>query len=653
MRRATTTGWEASAEPVDVLHVDDDPDLLGLSSAYLEHEFERFEVSTETSAREALASLPGDLDCIVSDYEMPGVDGLEFLERVREKRPDLPFILYTGKGSEDIASEAIKRGVTDYLQKGGPDTLELLANRIENAVQRYWSERRVAERTREFETLVDNLPGIVFQCLAEEDWPMRKVRGECERLCGYDADALTSDEVVWGRDVIHPDDQPRVGEQLRPAIDSGEPFEMTYRIVTRDGDTRQVWERARGVYDDDGTLEAIEGFITDLVDRREWGEVESEARESESHASGEASGYGEFPTDLDFVFDRVTDVLYGLDTEWRVTYLNEGARQVLSTDVGEGLTKGEIVGEVLWELDPHLEELELYETCHEAMERQEMVSHTTRHEDHHKDHDETFWAYTRAFPSESGVTVISRDVTERVENERELQRQNERLEEFASIVSHDLRNPLNVAQGHLQLARETGDLEHLDTVSKAHGRMSGLVDDLLALAREGAEIDELESVDLAAFARECWRHVETPRGSLDVDVDRTIRGDSSRLAQLFENLFRNAVEHGSTGSQPSEAAGDAVEHGDADVTVRVTASEGGFAIEDDGPGIPPEERDRVFRAGYSTSEDGIGFGLRIVKEIADAHGWDVAVTESEAGGARFEFAGVEMDETAGVEMDEK
>ena len=644
MRRAVATGWEASAGTVDVLHVDDDPGLLDLSSAYLEHECERFEVSTETSAREALASLPENLDCIVSDYEMPEVDGLAFLEQVRERRPDLPFILYTGKGSEDIASEAIKRGVTDYLQKGGPDTLELLANRIENAVQRYWSERRVAERTREFETLVDNLPGVVFQCLPEEDWPMHRVHGECERLCGYHADALTDGDVVWGRDVIHPDDQSCVGEQFRPAIDSGEPFEMTYRIVTRDGDTRWVWERARGVYGEDGTLEAVEGFITDLVDRPERSEGESEATESGPHVAGGASGGGEFPADLEFVFDRVTDVFYGLDTEWRVTYLNEGARQVLSADVGEHLTKAEIVGEVLWELDPHLEELELYETCHEAMERQEMVSHTARHEDHHKDHDETFWAYTRVFPSESGVTVISRDVTERVENERELQRQNERLEEFASILSHDLRNPLNVAQGHLDLARDTGDLEHLDTVSNAHGRMSGLVDDLLALAREGAEIDELESIDLAAFARQCWRHVETPRGSLEIDVDRTIRGDSSRLAQLFENLFRNSVEHGSTSSQPSEAAGD--------VTVRVAESEGGFAIEDDGPGIPPEERDRVFRAGYTTSEDGIGFGLRIVREIADAHGWAVAVTESEAGGARFEFAGVEMDEAVGVEMDE-
>ena len=630
MRRVGTTGWEASAGTVNVLHVDDDPDLLRLSSAYLEHECERFEVATETNAQEALASLSEDLDCIVSDYEMPGVDGLEFLERVRERRPELPFILYTGKGSEDIASEAIKRGVTDYLQKGGPDTLELLANRIENAVQRYWSERRVAERTREFETLVDNLPGIVFQCLAEKDWPMYRVHGECKRLCGYDADALTSGDVVWGRDVIHPDDQPRVGEQFRPAVDSGEPFEMTYRIVTRDGDTRRVWERARGVYDDDGTLTVIEGFITDLVDRREWGDskVWNGADENESYAAEDVTEYGKFPTDPDFVFDRVTDVLYGLDTEWRITYLNEGARQVLSTDVGEDLSKEEIVGEVLWELDPHLKEIQLYQTCHEAMEHQEMVSHTSRHEEHYKDHDETFWAYTQVYPSESGVTVISRDVTERIENERQLQRQNERLEEFASIVSHDLRNPLNVAQGHLDLARETDELEHLDTVSKAHDRMSGLVDDLLALAREGAEIDELESIDIAAFARQCWQHVETPHGSLDIDIDRTIWGDASRLAQLLENLFRNAMEHGGS-----------------DVTVRVTASKGGFAIEDDGPGIPAEERDRVFRAGYTTSEDGIGFGLRIVEEIADAHGWKVAITESEAGGARFEFTGVEMNGT--------
>ena len=84
-----------------------------------------------------------------------------------------------------------------------------------------------------------------------------------------------------------------------------------------------------------------------------------------------------------------------------------------------------------------------------------------------------------------------------------------------------------------------------------------------------------------------------------------------------------------------------MEHGGEDVTVRIGELDGGFSVEDDGPGIPPEDREQIFDAGYSTTRDGTGFGLSIVQEIIEAHGWTVAVTEGADGGARFEITGVE------------
>ncbi len=109
---------------------------------------------------------------------------------------------------------------------------------------------------------------------------------------------------------------------------------------------------------------------------------------------------------------------------------------------------------------------------------------------------------------------------------------------------------------------------------------------------------------------------------------------------MFENLFRNSVEHGSTSSRTE--SDDSVEHGRcadgaAPVTVSVGTTDDGFYVADDGVGIPPEERDDVFERGYTTSDTGTGFGLAIVVEVAQAHGWSVSVTESEDGGARFEF----------------
>ena len=205
------------------------------------------------------------------------------------------------------------------------------------------------------------------------------------------------------------------------------------------------------------------------------------------------------------------------------------------------------------------------------------------------------------------------------ETKRELEQQNKQLEEFTSVVSHDLRNPLNVAMGRLKIAREQHDSEHLDAVARAHDRMASLIDDLLAVARQGSAATDLEMLDFEAVVRESWQTVETESATLRVESGRSVRAEESRLRQLFENLFRNSVEH----------AGE-------DVTVTVGGVADGVFVEDDGPGIDPENRQRVFESGYSTAEDGTGFGLSIVKAVAEAHGWRVQANESDNGGARFE-----------------
>jgi signal transduction histidine kinase len=222
-----------------------------------------------------------------------------------------------------------------------------------------------------------------------------------------------------------------------------------------------------------------------------------------------------------------------------------------------------------------------------------------------------------------GQLLLFSDVTESERHRRELERQNERLEQFASVVSHDLRNPLNVAQGRLELARDVRDDDNLETVAAALDRMEALVADLLALARQGEAIGDTEPCDLRAVAEEAWAGVDTGDAALDVTGDRTFAADRTRLVQLFENLFRNSLEHAGS-----------------DVTVSVAATGDGFAVADDGPGIPADQRDRVLEPGVTTTEGGTGFGLAIVASIASAHGWTVTVGESEDGGARFAFAGV-------------
>jgi PAS domain S-box-containing protein len=211
----------------------------------------------------------------------------------------------------------------------------------------------------------------------------------------------------------------------------------------------------------------------------------------------------------------------------------------------------------------------------------------------------------------------------RASREEELHRQNERLDQFASVVAHDLRNPLSVAMGFLEIAEETGNAEHFEKVESAHDRIERLIEDLLTLARGETTIENAEEIDLESITTEAWGYVGTEEATLTV-ADRipAVTGDAGRLTQLFENLFRNAIEHGG-----------------ADVTVTVGGLDGddGFYVEDTGSGIPQERRDDVFKHGVTSSDGGTGFGLSIVADIAKAHGWTVSVTDGTDGGARFEF----------------
>ncbi|WP_280586355.1 ATP-binding protein [Halorubrum sp. Boch-26] len=204
-----------------------------------------------------------------------------------------------------------------------------------------------------------------------------------------------------------------------------------------------------------------------------------------------------------------------------------------------------------------------------------------------------------------------------------IEERNDRLEAFAGIVSHDLRNPLNVASGHLALEREKNDSEHLDSIADAHDRMETLIEDLLRLARSGQDIENVEQIRLPEILKMSWENVATANATIETDVDQTIRADRNRLRQVLENLIRNSVEHGGE-----------------NVTVTVGRLDDGFYFEDDGPGIPPDDRERAFDAGYSTSEGGTGFGLSIVKQIVEAHEWTIEITDGTDGGVRFEITNV-------------
>jgi PAS domain S-box-containing protein len=576
----------AGDDNIRALYVDDEPDFAEMASVFLEREDARLEVETASRAGDGLNRLADSaFDCVISDYDMPIQDGIEFLKTVRQKYPQLPFILYTGKGSEEVASDAISAGATDYMQKqSGTDQYTVLANRIKTVVERTQAQQRYQRQIDAIESVREGIAILdadghhvnVNQAYADIH------NADTNELLGKHWSALyTEDEVEYIRTEVFP-------------------------IVEKDG----YWEgQTAGVRADETMFSKDCVFSTTANDMLicTVRDVSKQA-ESQKHLNR-----------YEALIEVIKDPVYVLDEEGRFEFVNEAfvetfgyeQDEVLGSDVSiikdeTAVKQGEDnLGRVL---SSNGEDSVFFET-----EIQPKNGEPIPCEDH-----------MTALPYEGdyfdGSAGILRDISEQKERERELERQNERLDEFASVVSHDLRNPLTVAEGNVELLREECESSRIDKINSALTRMDELIDNLLELSRVGDNITHKESVSLAELSENCWQSVETGNATLHVEASRTIKADQSRLAQLFENLIRNAVEHTSQ-----------------DVTVTVGEFEGGFYVEDDGSGIPEDSRDDVFEAGYTTTDEGTGFGLSIVKEVAEAHRWEISIAEGSEGGARFEI----------------
>lgn len=710
----------AEKKVIRVLHVDDEPDFGETVAAFLRREDERFEIESATSAREGLDYLAtSDFDCIVSDYDMPEKNGIEFLQDVREEHPDLPFILYTGKGSEDIASEAISAGVTDYIQKeSGTSHYTVLANRVRTAVDRYSAQAKLADRERRLNLFFEQSPLGVIEW--DESFEFVRQNGAAEEILGYPADELAGQS--W--EMIVPDSEGEaVGNVVSDLLDDTGGYHSINQNVRKDGERIVCEWHNRVVTDETGEVAAVFSQFQDITNRekrkRELEKYEAYLRGSTDiitvldedgtiqyqspsvtrilgYESDELIGENGFelvhPEEREKAYETFQTILAGekrhasvevrLQTagnEWHwleirgtnyldnpdiegiivnsrdITARKEHEQALLETsgqlqalfeespdminvhDVDgniietnprlceeTGYDETELVGMNVWDIDTTIEP-DKVRTMWEEME--EGAQLRLEGEYQRKD-DSTFpvEVHIRRHSIDDNIrfVVISRDISER-------KRREEQLEQFASVISHDLRNPLNVAQARLELAQEECNSEHLDTIEQSHTRIHALIEDLLTSAREGEQVGYTEEIRLATLVEDCWQTVETGDATLENGADLHLRADRSRLRQLLENLFRNGIKHAGR-----------------EVTITVGEMPDGFYIEDDGPGIPESERGSVFDVGFSTAEKGTGFGLNIVEQIAEAHGWEISLTAAHSGGARFEITGVEIDHFGSV-----
>jgi PAS domain S-box-containing protein len=522
------------------------------------------------------------------------------------ERPGPVELTVVVDGSESVYEHRFSRvstGATDVGTKGTTKAVAVVAREVTDRKAR----ERELRRTQELMSDMERLANIGAWEYDPETDDTAHTAGE---LRIYGVDPTTDLRLDEAFEFYQTTDRARLRDRLRECIETGDSYEMDVRVTRADGEQRWVTAQAKRIQRQDTRV--VRGYVQDITDKKERITTLEQ---------------------IETLFENAQDMLFIIQCSGdefvvkRVNSAFESATGLASEDL-HGKTPRELFGEARG-----TEIQNRYRRCIETGEplryEETLTEKQVPNKESPTDDGLTYWRThitpVKADGDTDWIVSSTRDINEQKRREQRLKRRNERLDEFTSIITHDLRSPLNVAKGRLELARTDCDSEHLADAADAIDRCQALISDTLTLTRQGEQIGEMGSVALSDVAERSWQTVVTGSAELDVESVSTVHADSSSLRQLLENLYRNAVEHGG-----------------GDVTVRVGETDDGFYVADTGSGISESDRTKVFEAGYSTGSDGTGFGLRIVKGIADAHGWEVAVTESEQGGARFEFGDVQF-----------
>jgi PAS domain S-box-containing protein len=727
---------EADDHAPTVLCVDDDEDTLLLVAEHLE------DLGLDTvslSDPEAAVERVDDpaVECVVSDYAMPSMTGLELLAEVREHRPNVPFVLFTGQGSESLASEAIGEGVTDYVLKDGTDPYRRLRERVGRAVAEGRAERTRRRYTKllgasdevvlvlspggeirdvsesvervfgyrpdevlgtdveeyihpeDAEDVFDRLAGLlsdeesaerlelrvrdghdewvtveawakdfvadpdvggvvvylrdVTERAEREAWVRAVIEnstdvtsvvtsdgtvqykgGSCRSVFGYDADELV------GRDVtahIHEDDLERLRDIFEPVVDT--PGSVAGPATYRFSGPRDGWRWVESVVSNPDT-DAVSGLVVNTRDVRERVEQERTLRRVES------------------IVESMHDAAWTVDENLELTYVNArlAERMDLSRDevLGKRVTESEM-------LVAEEEQVERYVSMlrsiidGEAERRREEFTVELPDGEHQieiqasaieaESEPETGAEAERASLGQSGrgVVCVSRDVTERVETERRLERQNDQLELLNHIVRHDIHNDMTIISGWLSLLREEVDpevAERFDDVVRASDHVMELlhgVGEALTVVGTDTELTVKPTSVAGALESEVAR-VRDVHPDAEIQVVDTIPDvdvlASEMLASVFRNLLVNAVTHAEV-DDPTVVVD--VEVGDETVSVSVT---------DEGPGLPEPLRQALMDDERTVAEaGGVGVGLYLVETLVRAYDGRIDVSEAEPSGTEF------------------
>lgn len=618
---------------LDVTYVGSDDSFVDLVQEYIHTASDNINISGFTNITEAIEHIHStNADCVISDYDLNTQrhrinNGLGLLDRISDKNPDIPFILFTHDNGQNVGTKAIENGATDYIQKQTIiDSHELIVNRIENAHKTAESKRRLkrinsVSTKLATETDVNEIGRITISAA-------REVMGY--KFVGFHIakEGVGMVPIEYTDPVEELLGPPTITDRESIAWEAFESNETIEHEDVRDADN--VLDEETPIRSEISIPLGKYGvLLVGSTDVDGFSDTDISSLELVAENAVEALRRREKRKELErfkLFVENSPDTIQIVSADGVIKYQNiENPQRKRATPKISELDK------ITEHVHPDYEQKVLSDI--EAAKQADDEIIRTQYKSKDKQGEwKWFESQVKNYLDNeviNGFIRTTREITEQKETQHQLEQKNEQLDQFNSVVCHDLKNPLAAIKANIEMLQyKTEDDElrkYIDDADKKADRMEQLINDMLELAKSGESLTDVSEVSIHTAATDAWDTITQKEASLDINIteDVTVRSDKSRLQQLFENLFKNAIKHGGE-----------------DVTITIGELTNGFYVKDDGEGISPKVENEIFEGGVTTEDDGTGYGLKIVSQIISAHNWNIDIDHS-ASGAKFDIKNVD------------
>jgi PAS domain S-box-containing protein len=589
-----------------ILHVDDEALFLSVAKECLQIE-SSFEVDDALSVDEALNKMKEkEYDAVVSDYQMPGKDGLEFLTLLRKKGNVIPFIIFTGRGREEVAIKALNLGADQYLNKTG-DTETVyceLAHAIRQAVDRRSAQIESSKREAKINAILESSP----EAITVTDLDGNIV--ECN-LTAVDMHGCQSKEDLIGKsslELIAKKDHEKAMQNMKKTLEQGSVKTVEYSFVAKDGREFPAELSASVVRGASGEPELLVAITRDITERKK---AEENLRR------------------LATIVTDSNDAVTVVDMDGRITAWNKGAEDTY------GYRKDEALGMDVFKIVPEGKKQETLDVIRKIKTNETVGPFETKRLAKDGRVLDVWLTATKLVDDEGNAVALAtteRDITEkkRLEEKVRFSEKFTVVGQLASSVAHEIRNPLGVINNSVYFLnirlKEHADekvVKHLKIMEENIKAADHIISDLLDLSRN--KVGTLELVDLNGILERVFANISIPENiTVITKLDKIPKMllDPERIKRVFLNIIQNAVGAMPKGGKlvvGTSRSGDSVE----------------ISFKDSGEGITKENMPQLFTPLFTTKTKGLGLGLSICKQIIEGHHGEIVVKSKVGEGALF------------------